>query len=1509
MSGDSPSAGNLGGEKAALPHSFLQYTPKPRPAPPGLTPFPECRRIGRRKALFIGINYFGQRGQLRESIQDVKNLRAYLIEYFDYKHEDIVILTDDKHNSMSQPTKQNILRAMHWLVKDANPDDSLFFYYSGHEGPTKDNEDNNDAGEDNNDGDEDGYSSTIVPVDFQPVGYITNEEMHRIMVEPLQAGVKLTAIFDTPYTGGAPGPTYIYSAQSLLKEPQLAEKAKQDLHNVAPYGELSIPTDSGYASAAHAKRPCVAPLLSHQENIVGLADDLFNKVNSWDPNSNTKERISKALPDLLKNFALKVGHNAKAQVHRNVMAYIHKHRHKIAEAFAEMCSHEGDSLETAPPNSEEMCLEERMNLWLEKGSFEETRRDEWDLVHDTRSEDSSLTTDDETVEHLGYSNSAFSLTAYRNLVVPTAAYQWLLGSLQREFRLMPTEPNAIQIITRVIASVLPPIHNISSKTVLDNFRVRFYVDWNPIAFLVEQQYKVKPAEAFEGVITVTGTCQDAQAATTSEYMKQTWPATGDGMLLLVKQVLRREPGSWYSFSCLDDTDIFARIDGPNFVVEVAGGAKSIAETGEQLAWLGAALRPSTRHRGLVCCMPIITQVIKDDTTPRMLLPPQFVFQIGFATEEVEEASQPLNGQCWYDLFRNPVVVKGYPILRKENRNTGLEVPLSILAALAGTRRIDHFKESYFLKGFSTLLVPTMLDGDILSWHLVFNQDGNRISYLNSTIFNALRMTHLGLGSLRHVVGWCSEAHFYGGSVHATYNVGYAGLPRAYGNGAFSNIRVSAGQLIVGGPSFHIGLKDTPAHVARGGYIPRLKWISSKLILLWDEADKRGWLINGTSALLHIVRASLTHDSSDKFKSAFIFKNEDLQESSTLLTADSAVDVLINPNNMRIKLYPEKDGHLTLESRIDHYYNILEKLIDHQTEITGYNGMNMIEKPRRSLGGWDFTDLATNRDPLYPRIATIEAKGKGWIDFIRTIHTVTLIGRGFGEIIQPTDTNHCEYWSKLPKHNFYIAACISDLSQIISENTCHNDIHVRLSENLIWHTPTALFESCHCRGALGSDHSEPVQTLLPSSLSSILLPRKYFIPHGSQGAVIFGYHSTFRWVWGDTGNPNEGGEVASSSDTSVVDSFNDSGVGTSLTSSALGRSKNTSYASPRTPIHSSNDLQSRANPLKHQTSIIDSKLRTRSEYTVGILCALPKELMAVRALFDKRHDNVNVPSNDSNHYALGEICHHMVVATGLPAGEIGTNSAAHSISNMYRSFPSLRRGFCLLPSHGPSPGVLQYDRGKEKENASFELTGSLAPPPRCLMSAISSLRSDPDLPPDPLGPYLQEIASRLPEYRYPGQDRDRLFKTLCSKCQALEPCPASADHIKYRIPRLSDQPQIHYGLIASGNRVLKDSKVRDSLARDHGVLCFEMEAAGVMNAGLDCLVIRGISDYADAAKNKEWQEYAAASAAAYAKLLLGVVASKNEVDGENELHVTPAKRSASELDISGSHEWPPSKRRR
>jgi nucleoside phosphorylase len=80
--------------------------------------------------------------------------------------------------------------------------------------------------------------------------------------------------------------------------------------------------------------------------------------------------------------------------------------------------------------------------------------------------------------------------------------------------------------------------------------------------------------------------------------------------------------------------------------------------------------------------------------------------------------------------------------------------------------------------------------------------------------------------------------------------------------------------------------------------------------------------------------------------------------------------------------------------------------------------------------------------------------------------------------------------------------------------------------------------------------------------------------------------------------------------------------------------------------------------------------------------------------------------------------------------------------------------------------------------------------------------------------------------------------------------------------------------------MKDALVRDKLSAEKGVLCFEMEAAGLMNH-FPCLVIRGICDYSDSHKNKEWQGYAAMVAAAYAKDLLRQI-PPNKVEAERRI---------------------------
>ncbi|PCH37127.1 hypothetical protein WOLCODRAFT_83448 [Wolfiporia cocos MD-104 SS10] len=137
---------------------------------------------GRKKALCIGINYRGQSRELHGCINDAKNVSHFLIKHYNYKSEDVHVLVDDAPGHHNQPTRENILEAMHWLVRDAKPHDSLFFHYSGHGGQTTDL-----------DGDEvDGLDEVIFPVDYKHAGHIVDDDMHKIMVKSLPKGCRLT---------------------------------------------------------------------------------------------------------------------------------------------------------------------------------------------------------------------------------------------------------------------------------------------------------------------------------------------------------------------------------------------------------------------------------------------------------------------------------------------------------------------------------------------------------------------------------------------------------------------------------------------------------------------------------------------------------------------------------------------------------------------------------------------------------------------------------------------------------------------------------------------------------------------------------------------------------------------------------------------------------------------------------------------------------------------------------------------------------------------------------------------------------------------------------------------------------------------------------------------------------------------------------------------------------------------------------------------------------------------
>ncbi|KXH65063.1 hypothetical protein CSAL01_03959 [Colletotrichum salicis] len=348
-----------------------------------------------------------------------------------------------------------------------------------------------------------------------------------------------------------------------------------------------------------------------------------------------------------------------------------------------------------------------------------------------------------------------------------------------------------------------------------------------------------------------------------------------------------------------------------------------------------------------------------------------------------------------------------------------------------------------------------------------------------------------------------------------------------------------------------------------------------------------------------------------------------------------------------------------------------------------------------------------------------------------------------------------------------------------------------------------------------------------------------------------------------------------------------------------------------------------------------------QYTVGWICALAKEQTAAIAMLDKEHPNLPQANNDYNTYTLGSLWGHNIVIACLPKGMYGVVPAATVATRMLATFPAIKFGLMVGIGGGippkvrlgdivvgsPTdkfPGVVQWDLGKDEERGTFKRKGALNNPPMLLSTALQKLDSRHELRGSKVAQYLEEMVKRYPSLKeqYGKSDKleDRLFKTEYPHTKGVrrtaegkadgdgkggsgrilkaeqeeeeenleEGCPnCDRDMIRIREPRGT---KVHYGLIASGNRVIKDAIKRDQLKKDLGadVLCVEMEAAGLVN-NFPCLVIRGICDYADSHKNDIWQKHAAASAAAFAKELLECVMPENVRQAPTVLEQLPGVR--------------------
>ena len=326
------------------------------------------------------------------------------------------------------------------------------------------------------------------------------------------------------------------------------------------------------------------------------------------------------------------------------------------------------------------------------------------------------------------------------------------------------------------------------------------------------------------------------------------------------------------------------------------------------------------------------------------------------------------------------------------------------------------------------------------------------------------------------------------------------------------------------------------------------------------------------------------------------------------------------------------------------------------------------------------------------------------------------------------------------------------------------------------------------------------------------------------------------------------------------------------------------------------------------------------YTVGWISAIKVEYVAAQALLDERHDDPSwVHPNDDNHYTLGRIGKHNIAIAILPKGSTGLASAAMAAKDMCLTFPNIRIGLMVGVGGGvPSPrhdirlgdvvvsvprntptapggvtgGVVQFDYARTVQAKSFQSARYLDQPPRALTAAVHGLESRYEIDGNEISDKISRALQKKPRlrqnYSRPSSDMDNLFANHVVHQQSdglvdcLEECKKDQSSLIIRIARTEDEDvsKVHYGLIGSSDSFMQDAGIRDSLASDMDILCFEMEAAGLMNH-FPCIVIRGICDYADSHWNERWRGYAAMAAATYTKDLINQVAP-NKLEAEKSI---------------------------
>ncbi|XP_060070800.1 uncharacterized protein LOC132550724 isoform X3 [Ylistrum balloti] len=313
-------------------------------------------------------------------------------------------------------------------------------------------------------------------------------------------------------------------------------------------------------------------------------------------------------------------------------------------------------------------------------------------------------------------------------------------------------------------------------------------------------------------------------------------------------------------------------------------------------------------------------------------------------------------------------------------------------------------------------------------------------------------------------------------------------------------------------------------------------------------------------------------------------------------------------------------------------------------------------------------------------------------------------------------------------------------------------------------------------------------------------------------------------------------------------------------------------------------------------------------TIAVITANYGEKLAVDAMMENKTTFVKFKSEgESNVYTMGYIGEHRVVSTKLPAighARAAQISSGNTTTRLLGTFQNIEHVFVvgiaggvphytdyfkhvrlgdIVISSCDEKGYIYYYCEKVLRNKEGDIQFKMktyGPREMDLQRVVEKLqdRSRKNPGKTPWDRYITEgleiLKNQEADFNRPPPESDRLYMGIGDDnvIEVQHPEAPESD-----INNHQGTPTIHYSPLGSG-RFNRSEQMRLDFANRHGIMCFDTEFDQVLesivgNRKDSFMIIRGVADYGDGTRNKEWGPYASLAAAAMMKAIIKMISNR------------------------------------